>query len=381
MRKWISDGPSDAEAVVLGITNSSSMGWAASQLETDKLGVQQQRADQHHLYFVVAGPRLTPVALSEDLDTGGWNLDIVHTTAEVRGSVSVQVPRAAFPGYSLALAKGVLSIVTDADADADGLPGREVTPAEVVRAALRAHSAAAETKPLRHFPAPHIRYELVDDVLTLVSVEEPTDDPVAGETDPVQDYINQIVDALFIFDVIYIGKSYGTEGSRTAIDRIFGHEKAQPALAYVHDYRPYESLGFVTINQQMNSVDKLNIDTSEGYPDTKSLSEWLVHHVGVLNEPLTETTVDAAESVLIGAFKPPRNESKINFSSRTVSVRKLRELGYTHLQVRIDLQDSYAKLRGPNKRASTNHNLTFNLITGEMESPGDTSWNEFSTGH
>lgn len=367
-------------AVVLGITNASSMGWAASQLETDKIAVQQLRDDQHHLYFIVAGPRLTPVALNDDPDTGGWTLDIDHTTAEGQSTTSVPVPRTAFPGHSLVLAEGGLSIVSDADADTR--QWREVTSAEVVRAALRAQGPATKTEPKKYFPERHVRYEMVDGVETLMSVEDtPADDPATEDVDPAEDWVSPIVDALFIFDVIYIGQAYGTKGARTAIDRLFAHEKAQPAIAYVHDYQPDRSVGFITINQRMSSVDKLHIDSTEGYPDEMALSEWAREQVAVLNQPLSETTVDAAESVLIGAFKPPRNKDKTNFSNTTKSVKKLRKMGYTHLQVRIDLQDSFAKLRGPNNEASTNHNLTFNLKTKKLESPGDTAWNQFLTGH
>lgn len=162
---------------------------------------------------------------------------------------------------------------------------------------------------------------------------------------------------------------------------IFAHEKAQPAIAYVHDYQPGKSVGFITINQHMVSADKLHIDMTQAYPEAAALTEWLNEQIAVLNQPLSETTVDAAESVLIGAFKPPRNTAKRNFSNSTNSVKKLREMGYTHLQVRINLQDSFAKLRGPNNEASSSHSLTFNLKTKELESPGDTAWNELLTGH
>lgn len=365
-------------AVVLGITNASSMGWAASQLETDKVAVQQLRDDRHHLYFIVAGPRLTPVALKDDPDTGGWTLDIDHTTAEGQVTTSVPVPRTAFLGNSLVLAEGGLSVVSDTDAGQQ----REVTSAEVVRAALRAQGAVRKTEPRRYFAERRMRFEMVDGVETLMSVEDiPADDPACAELDAAEDRVSPIVDALFTFDVIYIGKAYGKEGARTAIDRIFAHEKAQPAIAYVHDYQPGKSVGFITINQHMVSADKLHIDMTQGYPDAAALSEWLNEQAAVLNQPLSETTVDAAESVLIGAFKPPRNTEKKNFSNSTNSVKKLREIGYTHLQVRIDLQNSFAKLRGPNNEASSSHSLTFNLKTKELETPGDTAWNQFLTGH
>lgn len=364
-------------AVVLGITNASSMGWAASQLETDKVGVQQLQDDQHHLYFIVAGPRLTPVALSDNPDTGGWTLNIDHTTSEGQGTTSVPVPRTAFPGHSLVLAEGGLSIVSDADAGQQ----REVTSAEVVRAALRAEGAGRKTAPRRYVAERHVRYEMVDGVDTLMSIKDvPADDPAAEEVGAAEDWVSPIVDALFIFDVLYIGKAYGNQGARTAIDRIFAHEKAQPAIAYVHDYQPGRSVGFITINQHMASVDKLHIDLTQGYPDGAALREF-AEQAAVLNQPLSETTVDAAESVLIGAFKPPRNTVKKKFSNSTNSVKKLREMGYTHLQVRIDLQDSFAKLRGPNNEASTTHSLTFNLNTKKLESPGDTAWNQYLTDH
>lgn len=375
MEKWIRRAE---VAVVLGITNASSMGWAASQLETDEIAVQQLRDDHHHLYFIVAGPRLTPSALNDDPDTGGWTLDIDRTTAEGQSTTSVPVPRTAFPGHSLVLAEGRLSIVSDTDAG----QWRDVTSAEVVRAALRARGAATKTEPKKYFPERHVRYEMVDGEVTLISIEDiPADDPVTEDVAPAEDWASPIVDALFIFDVIYIGQAYGSKGARTAIDRIFAHEKAQPAISYVHDYQPDTSVGFITINQQMTSVDKLHMDSTEGYPDEVVISDWVKKQVAVLNQPLSETTVDAAESVLIGAFKPPRNKDKTNFSNTTKSVKKLREMGYTHLQVRIDLQDSFAKLRGPNNEASTNHSLTFNLKTKKLESPGYTAWNQFLTGH
>ncbi|MBD1593709.1 hypothetical protein HC744_16890 [Arthrobacter sp. S1_S22] len=380
MKKWMPWRRSKAEsAVVLGITNASSMGWAASQLETDKLALQQLREDQHHLYFIVAGPRLTPVVLNDDPDTGGWTLDIEHTTAEGQGTTTVPVPRTAFPGYSLALAKGGLSIVSDLDAG----QRREVTSAEVVRAALRAQGAARKRERKRYFPERHIRYEMVDGVETLISVEDiPANVPASEGVHSAEDWVDPIVDALFIFDVIYIGKAYGTEGARTAIDRLSAHEKAQPAIAYVHDYQPDRSVGFITINQRMTSVDNLHIDSPHGYPDKIALVEWVKEQAEVLDsDALSETTVDAAESVLIGTFKPPRNQRKLNFSNTTTSVKQLRKMGYTHLQVRIDLNDSFAKLRGPNNEASSNHNLTFNLKTKKLETPGDTAWNQFLTGH
>jgi hypothetical protein len=144
------------------------------------------------------------------------------------------------------------------------------------------------------------------------------------------------------------------------------------------------AVAFITIDQHLASVGA-HIKTDQGSAGIgAAIKLATVQFSNISNNPLSKMTVDAAEAALITAFQPKWNVELKDFTQmeRPTLMKKLKEDGYTHLHIHIDLKDAPAKVRGPmNGIASSHHSWTFNLDTGDIESSGSGSWQPPITHH
>lgn len=310
--------------IILGIANTSSIAWSASQRFVDDLAAQLSRDLQHHLYLVVLGPELTPTALEPSPDQAASDLHITYMTASGQKDFTVTVRDEAFPGATLFFDRvnGDLTLSPVA-----GKP-RVVTVAEVLRA-------------------------------------------IINDGQKKQHWVDAVMKEFFTYEVVYVGKSYGTGGSSAAIDRLTGgHPTVEKELSLIHVSSRNRSLGFITIDQQMRSIEA-RIKTKRGLADPSLIRSLAGQFAEIMNEPLTKTTVDAAEATLIRALAPRLNKQLRNFPEAGAPklVRQLTAQGYTHLQVHIDLKDALARVKDPEGLPSSQHSWTFNLGTGRLENP------------
>ncbi|MBJ2120639.1 hypothetical protein I6N91_06550 [Arthrobacter sp. MSA 4-2] len=320
----------DSDAFILGIENNSSLTWSAPERYEQDLE-KLANAAQHHLYLVVIGPKLTPTAVNAMPDSSGWTLDITYGTPEGPKPYSIEVPKTAFPRLTLSFddAERVLTLVPESG---NG-EVRKITVAQVVREAIK------------------------------------------GER---SDGVDATVDELFTFKVVYIGQSYGRKNSSTAIKRLTGgHETVEKILSDTQDYSQSSAVAFITIDQRLTSVGA-NIKMNQGDEGVDAVLKLATERfAGIVNEPLSKRTVDAAEAALITAFQPQWNIDLKDFTQkgRPTLMTELKEDGYTHLHIHINLNAAHAKVRGPLKGVpSSHHSWTFNLDTGAIENPSNGSW-------
>lgn len=316
----------DGPTLALGIENSSSIAWSAPERFQEELGALS-RAAQQHLYLVVLGPKLIATDLQPLAQGNGWKLEITYGTGNSETSpYTIQVPDTAFPNFRLSFdaEKRVLTLVPSRGNDEQ----RKVTVAEVVRATIKA------------------------------GLEE-------------QAWIDSTVDKLFSFEVAYIGQSYGRIKRKMAIDRLIeGHETVDKILSDVQSYSHNREVAFVTIDQQLTSVDA-HMHTGPSGTNIAATIKAMAQVFGA--EHISKMVVDAAEAALITAFQPKWNKKLRDFTQKEAQelVGKLKEGGYTHLRIRINLRESLGKVKGPVKGVPSEfHSWAFNLDTGAIELPG-----------
>ncbi|WP_139346534.1 hypothetical protein [Sinomonas mesophila] len=323
----------DEPKVTLGIENSSSMTWSAPERFREDLA-ELSRVQQHHIYFVVVGPKLVPTALSTSPDWLGWKLDFTYGTTDSTMPQTLRVPKTAFPESTLSFDPTKSLVLVP---DSGGGQPRRVTVAEVAKAVIKAETWQVDA-----------------------------------------------LEGLFYFEVAYIGQSYGTDGSSKAIDRLTqGHKTVDKIFSDTQDLVDNRAVAFITIDQQLTSINAHFKTIQRGTDFSPTIRSMAKNWADVLADgPVSKATVDAAEAALITAFKPKWNELLKDFTQKDAPalVNKLKERGYSHLCIHIDLKDSYAKVKGPAKGIqSSHHTWTFNLDTGNLESPGSGSWQRRNT--
>jgi hypothetical protein len=312
--------------LALGIENSSSLAWSAPERFQTELA-DLSRAAQHHLYLVVVGPQLVPTALQPSPDPSGWKLGITFGTPNGPKPRTITVPEIAFPGFTLSFdsAEQVLTLVP---ASGSGIE-RKITVAEVVRAAIK----------VGHMP---------------------------------KSWVDATVDKLFTFEVAYIGQSYGKNGSSKAIDRLTkGHQTVDKIFSDIQSFSHNREVAFITVDQYLTTIDAHMSSGKDGAEARRAILKSIAKHWG--GEPLSDTTVDAAEAALITAFKPKWNELLKDFTQKEAPalLKKLKDDEYTHLRIRINLTGSNVKVKGPLRGIpSAFHSWSFNLETGAIELPG-----------
>ncbi|WP_416418823.1 hypothetical protein [Paenarthrobacter aromaticivorans] len=327
----------ESDTLVLGLENGSSLAWSAPERYEQDLE-KLARADGHHLYLVVVGPKLTPTALDALPHSSGWKLSMTYGAADGLKLCTITVPESALPGRKLSFDE-VGRVLTLSPTTADGAQGRKITVAEVVRAALEVGPEKLE-------------------------------------------WTGGTASELFAFRVAYIGQSYGKEGSSKALQRLSrGHETVDKILSDTQDYSPDSAVGFITIDQHPMSV-SASIGTNQDSNVQEAAGKIAAERFkDILLGTLSKETVDAAEAALITAFQPEWNILLKDFTQkeRPALMKRLRDGGYTHLQIHIDLKDAHAMVKGPNGKLSDHHTWTFNLQTGALEDVGRGSWRRPNT--
>lgn len=315
----------DHPTFALGIENGSSIAWSAPERFQQELA-NISRAARQHLYLVLLGPKLIATGFTVSPSTRKYRLDVSYATLKGPKTLTIKVPPGAFPKDTLSFDEDtqVLTLVPVAGGQA-----RKVTVAEVVRATIE---AGQET----------------------------------------ESWVEKIVNQFFTFEVAYIGQSYGTNGSSGAIDRLVnGHSTVDKILSDTLSYSHNREVAFITLDQQLTTMDA-HLSTGQD-PKERQAIFWGISQAWGAG-PITDLVVDAAEASLITAFKPEWNMVLKDFTKKDAPsmLKALRDFHVTHLRIRIDLTQSYAKVIGPVRGvASARHSWAFNLDTGAIELPGN----------
>ncbi|MGP5249890.1 hypothetical protein ACTXLS_10265 [Corynebacterium variabile] len=178
----------------------------------------------------------------------------------------------------------------------------------------------------------------------------------------------QTLRKFFTYRVEYIGQSYGNNGSRTAAERIGeGHSHVQAVLAEINDYFPNSAVALIVMG--------VSVDNSEMHitiePDDKEAENAFVKMFTEPNGPLDDegTLVTTMEAMLIRSFPGIRNKQYTRFAEKDAPslVGALRDAGYTHVGVELDVTGSVALLQHPDTSKEPNTVLRFDadLTTGE----------------
>lgn len=163
--------------------------------------------------------------------------------------------------------------------------------------------------------------------------------------------ITKIVDKLLFktcaeieYKIAYIGQSYGTDGSRIAVDRLFSHSTLQKVLCNCQSISSEYSVRILLMDFEQD----YNIDFAQ-YGSFNAL---------VSTQPqLSENQIiNIAEAALIHFFKPEYNKDFVSTfpSEKHTSYREIYDKGYT--EVTLDLSYLYEASPFPFLDLYTDHN-------------------------
>lgn len=144
----------------------------------------------------------------------------------------------------------------------------------------------------------------------------------------------------WIFDVLYIGQSYGKDGGRLAQDRLQSHSTLQKILTDCNSKYPDRRIYIFLweINPILNT-------TMDGIHEARSSEEDdEAHFLNVLSNPLeTDQMINIAEAALINYFKPYYNVNFVdNFPNKDhKGYKQYFDLDYNSLVIELDLEFDY----------------------------------------
>ncbi|QZN77673.1 hypothetical protein [Paenibacillus sp. DR312] len=161
-------------------------------------------------------------------------------------------------------------------------------------------------------------------------------------------------------EVIYIGRSFGKEGSRTALDRLPSHSTLQKIYS---ENRPDKSIWLLLFSFNRNSMvflpPGINTDENNGF---EKWSKFMEHSFAPYSKVAKSQEVKFTEAALIRYFQPHYNtEFKYNFPSRDHTVYSdcySAELDY----IGVEIEANYGMRLGTDSAAlNFNHNIFFDL--------------------
>jgi hypothetical protein len=147
---------------------------------------------------------------------------------------------------------------------------------------------------------------------------------------------------LLDYEVLYIGQSYGEDGKRTAIDRLYNH----PTLQYIYNEAitkfPDSEIWLMLANFGQKNLTSV-IGGVNIYPENES--DEFSRFMGFLDSDKMKINenqkINFTEAALINLFKPPFNKDyKHTFPSMThVSYKDCYRLQINSLTINLDLSD------------------------------------------
>ncbi|HEX4302703.1 MAG TPA: hypothetical protein VHZ78_07915 [Rhizomicrobium sp.] len=162
------------------------------------------------------------------------------------------------------------------------------------------------------------------------------------------------------FEVLYVGQSYGGDGSRTAFTRLQSHSTLQKILADHSAKRPDDELMlflFEYENQMFTHIDGITKAQSSDEEDTE-------HWMNILDNPLSEKQqIALAEAGLIRYFEPEYNEIyKSSFPQEQQRILDgCYELDMSAIVVEINTEELAAPLWSPSRGKGLHHIAQYDL--------------------
>ena len=187
------------------------------------------------------------------------------------------------------------------------------------------------------YPYTMLRFTITDDEY-LNNGENPITQPfILTATDFFQMFGGAVVDKNE-YEVLYIGQAYGSDGKRTAIQRLSTHSTLQKILAEAKINYPTKHI-YILLMVISQSLNLLFDGTRKEYiMDEKSCDEHLNNVI--CNLPIEKQVINITEAALINYFKPEYNQRLVNnFPNRNnQSYRQYFDLDYNALTVEMDLE-------------------------------------------
>gem|GEM_PF-6209307 len=186
-----------------------------------------------------------------------------------------------------------------------------------------------------------------------------------------RDFAYEMMEEFQSLSVVYVGKSYGLDGSRTAVDRLSqGHEKLTRVLSEVNDYSPSVEAYVLLMDCHADFAQMWAEISRENVADVAKAAVALQSGASVADG---EDVVDVIEGSLIRLFQPEFNERLLTFPSVQTSEvpRRLRDAGFTGVGVQITLSGTGTCLWMPNGERRIGVQAFFDFETGGLFDPRD----------
>ncbi len=166
-------------------------------------------------------------------------------------------------------------------------------------------------------------------------------------------------------DVLYVGQSYGDEGSRTAFDRLRSHATLQAIYAKSQAERPDQDIWLVLWNLKSQWLTVMDgVSTEFQMSETENDA----HNSKLLRQDLADALeINLAEAALIRYFQPPFNVTfKKNFPRpEHNSYSECYEWDLNSLVVEVNMEDSGCMLRSASAPAKWHHTAVFSFHSEE----------------
>lgn len=169
-------------------------------------------------------------------------------------------------------------------------------------------------------------------------------------------------------DVVYVGKSFGSDGSRHAVDRLSsGHQQLDKALARINDYEPQLEAFIILIDCHAQDSNVVVAITPENAGQLAELTLALQTNPNFGFEGRARV-VDAVEGGLIRLLQPPLNRALRGFPMKEATSlrRRMSEAGVGVLGIRLDLWQAGVRLRFPDGHFREHVEVYYDLASGEM---------------
>jgi hypothetical protein len=175
-----------------------------------------------------------------------------------------------------------------------------------------------------------------------------------------------LVQQFMTMDVQYVGQSIGSDGARSAFDRLTrGHPKFERLMSEVHDFQRHLEVYVVVIDCNIRFHDLAGTVTADNAREFAMRS--LRIRSGAIHDLLDlRRLVSLSEASLIRLFRPRLNVRMKDFPhAEAPTIRQaLTNEGLTCVGIQINVRDAAVKLRTPDGRARELLEVYFDLSTG-----------------
>lgn len=118
-----------------------------------------------------------------------------------------------------------------------------------------------------------------------------------------------IVEPLLDYEVLYVGQSFGNNGSRSAIDRLYSHSTLQKIYSEVSEENPNESIWLMLCSFTERSIGNFKFDQNKPIYDTESHQSKFINFLDTNKVNFSEKQkVNFTEAALINMFQPRYNK-------------------------------------------------------------------------